>query len=80
MVYETCCIAFTIPEFVGFKKVLDNLDDDHFMPSHDSKETVFLRSTKGCMGICLTPNQVEELKNMFDEAAQMHEIFSIVYQ
>lgn len=80
MTYGTCAIAFTKSEFVNFREILDGLDEKQFFSTFGSKESLFLRSTKCNMGICITKEQVDELKEMCDEASHMQEIFSLVYQ
>jgi len=76
--YKNVCFGFSHRQFHEFKQVLDRLDATHFHYYLSNEPQVLLKSHNGSSGVFLSRAEVQEIVHIMNEAALMHEVYTIL--
>lgn len=76
--YKNVCFGFSPHEFHDFKQVLGRLQAIHFHYYLTNEPQVLLKQRNGTFGIFLSETEVHEIVQLLNEAALMHEVYTIL--
>lgn len=79
LIHNSCCASFQKDELLYFRSILEGLSEEDYHLERNGNEYVIIRNKNTAVGMCLTPEETQEIIHMINKAETLAEAFEIVY-
>ena len=78
--FKSSCASFTTSELDQFMKMLETLSPVDYNYHMMGKAMAIIRNSMSSLGLCLTPDDTQELIGVIRESQTLFEAFEVIYR